>query len=431
MLPSDVSDHRPFRHASMTAAAVAVLGITACGTTPGVTPTLTPISTAAGGTAAAASATASATAAPTETSAAATDAATSTPPASGSVTWEGLIFDRPESPAGMAAITRGGPGLVAVGNSGGQGAAWTLARGEAWRPASVPSPDPDARDDEIVSMVDVAEAPFGLAAIGIVGIPNSEPFESVFWSSEDGTAWTEVARAPVLLNALAAGGEGMIAVGGTGPAVGSPHGVSIWTTRDGERWSEVPDTDALGASELTDVVQRGSGFAGVGFGRAGADDLLQAVTYSSPDGLRWTRSPAPGSEETVMRALSVAGVGYVAVGEHRAAGRSKPALWRSTDGSVWQRVPIDLTPGSMSAVTATPSGSLVAVGHADGPPTLLALWTSTDGLTWTFQSGVSEEGSGYLNDVVIFDGEVVAGGTVSVDPEASQPIVITGPPPPD
>lgn len=100
----------------------------------------------------------------------------------------------------------------------------------------------------------------------------------------------------------------------------------------------------------------------------------------------WSRFPF---DPDGVEAITAGGPGLVAVG----AGERRAAVWTSSDGRTWTPVPgQELGPGSIMNV-ATGGPGLVAVGtsynelasiggHANGPFHAV-VWTSEDGLTWS------------------------------------------------
>ncbi len=198
---------------------------------------------------------------------------------------------------------------------------------------------------------------------------------------------------------VAAGGPGLIAVG----LDTHRDAAAVWTSPDGVDWSRVahdePSLGGDGRQAMYGVTAGGPGLVAVGV------DGLAAAAWTSPDGEDWTRV-APGSTDLSegaglgMFAVTEAGQGLVAVGTD--ALRDAGAVWTSTDGQDWTRVPHDdavfarrpeaalalgdvprpvSDPGSvqLSAVTAGGPG-VVAVGE-DGAAA--AVWTSIDGLAWS------------------------------------------------
>lgn len=157
--------------------------------------------------------------------------------------------------------------------------------------------------------------------------------------------------------------------------------------------------DPAKASEATpantvifDVVAGGPGLVAVG-----TDGLFEnadgAVWYST-DGEEWTRVPDPdgvfgGPAAQYINAVTVGGPGLVAVGYEWLDGTDAPVVWTSPDGLDWTRVPYDELafggegyPG-LSDVIAW-DGGLLAVGRQSGDPIAEkgGVWVSDDGIEW-------------------------------------------------
>ena len=168
-------------------------------------------------------------------------------------------------------------------------------------------------------------------------------------------------------------------------------------------WLQVCDAASFDGAQMYAVVAAGPGLVAVG----GADEcescepapqIADAVVWTSPNGLSWSRVP---HDESVfggdgiqrMVSVTVGPQGLVAVGSDDPAGveQGDAAVWTSVDGLTWSRVPHDEEvfggPGEqrMVSVTVGPQG-LVAVG-SDEPAGVeqgdAAVWTSVDGLTWS------------------------------------------------
>ena len=399
------------------ATATALLLVSGCGTVPFEVPRETAGSPSPRPTTPAATPTTR----PTET-----PPATATPAPSG---WQAVVFDRPPSPASIQALTPRGPVLVAVGTAGGDGAVWTLEREGEWERSTE---TPASRADELVTLLDVVSHARGLVAVGIGGVPASEPAFSVIWSSADGIRWREVERIDgVLLETAASTGSTLIAAGGVGSAVGGPHGVAIWTSTDGgSSWAELDGTDALGAASMTSMVSAEQGLVAVGYARndPSAFDISAAV-WTSPDGVTWTRIPHSAPfDSSGMRAVTIGSGAYVAVGSDHGAGRTRPAVWSSGNGTEWQRQRLQAEEGAMAGVTPVDGGFAAAGWVQSSGETRLALWTSPDGVAWTLEPAVTEEGTGFLHDVVAFSGRLIAAGEITdATGIETRPIVISGP----
>ncbi len=264
----------------------------------------------------------------------------------------------------VSAVTRGGPGLVAVGSAsenGGEAAAWTSPDGSSWtRAASTPS---------FVGewMASIARSGSTLVAGGL----------GRFWVSTDGRTWT--ASAPIstyafacqIYGALIPGGPGFVAVG-TDKCDQSVTESPVVTSADGLTWSEVLATAFTGA-KVSGVAAGSAGLAVVGTSPTGP------VVWTSSDGRAWTRVPAaqtPASGR--MMDVAAAGPGFVAVGSDGA----RAAAWTSTDGRTWQEQPPSpaLDNASMTRVVSTGSG-LIALGESSTGDGLA--WASSDGSAWT------------------------------------------------
>lgn len=164
----------------------------------------------------------------------------------------------------------------------------------------------------------------------------------------------------------------------------------------------------------TDLVAWGDGFLAVGY-ITGPDGHWAAATWTSVDGLAWTRTLEPADfPHTRMNGVTTDGSVLVAAGYEYlplAAPDVSPvaAFWRSKDGVAWERADTrrDFVIGlekddegwrtGLGDVTAGGPG-FVAVGATrdDGA----TVWTSTDGLDW--------RRSAALGDAAI--GGVTAGG---------------------
>jgi hypothetical protein len=181
---------------------------------------------------------------------------------------------------------------------------------------------------------------------------------------------------------------------------------AVWTSVDGITWSRVPHDPAVFghwpttspgsepvgwglSAEMRDITPGGPGLVVVGnifrggFGNTATD---AGAVWTSPDGLRWTFA-ADQIEAAWISAVTEGGPGLVAVGaagglDPHDAGSALAAVWTSTDGATWSRVPsppeVRGGPDNQDIWTVTTGGpGLVAVG--EGP----TVWTSTDGTTWS------------------------------------------------
>ncbi|MCJ7780221.1 MAG: hypothetical protein MUQ27_05300, partial [Acidimicrobiia bacterium] len=177
------------------------------------------------------------------------------------------------------------------------------------------------------------------------------------------------------------------------------------TTSDGDLtagWSPVEDSAVFG----------GAGIQGMRDAAASADTLVavgaalydeadkavkvgraDAAVWVSSDGVDWTRVGADSafreSAAQSMRAVTVGGPGFVAVGTAERLHQDEPAVWLSQDGYSWDRV--DDSSGAFDTGTfasmwdvAAGGPGLVAVGYVGIMDAFdAAVWVSPDGTAWT------------------------------------------------
>ena len=161
---------------------------------------------------------------------------------------------------------------------------------------------------------------------------------------------------------------------------------------------------------MFDVAAGTPGIVAIGYA---ARPDLEAVTWFSPDGVTWVRTALGDPASVRINAVTWDGRQFVAVGEDRsqlkdwkdlASATARAAVWTSTDGRKWTRVPHTKTldvggfidtmedpiTGGMRDVLASPGG-LLAVGSVcqnDSGDCQPAAWTSPDGVSWQRTAGV-------------------------------------------
>jgi hypothetical protein len=228
----------------------------------------------------------------------------------------------------MAAVTAGGPGLVAVGRSGAGAAVWTSADGLVWtRVASASLTAPEGGEQRLRA---VAAVPGGLVAVG--SVTGADLIERpAVWASTDGTAW---ARAP-LPDALAAadadeGGpagslRALLVTSNQVLALGDVDGdAAVWTSPNGVTWTAVP-------SSVTGEVDGHAVLGG-----AGQQSIAGVAAATTKDGLR-----------------------IVAVGTDG----DRAAAWWSNDGYRWHAQPL-LDDGDAPAAVIALADRFLAAGRA-------------------------------------------------------------------
>jgi hypothetical protein len=254
----------------------------------------------------------------------------------------------------------------------------------------------------------------GLVAVGWRYPDIDYDVRSAAWASVDGGTWmlgtgdeaTFGYEGGGELEAVAAGPLGLVAVGRV--YNGADYDAVVITSPDGLAWSRVADDGSVfggpGWQGMHAVVAGGPGWVAVGYDDVGegyAGDWIAAV-WTSSDGATWTRVPHEealfgGMNDQEMFGVLAAGPGLVAVGTDD----DSPAAWVSADGLSWEKVPsdrffcdptFDSADKVMRAVAVGPMG-LVAVGYLGwyvDPDTEddvdAAVWVSVDGLDWTLVS---------------------------------------------
>ena len=164
--------------------------------------------------------------------------------------------------------------------------------------------------------------------------------------------------------------------------------------------SRVPHDEEVfggpGSQRMRAVTAWGRGLVAVGQDCFGLECV--AAVWATSDGEPWSRVPhdntalgGPGPQRKWMWGLTTAGPGLVAVGWDCSWGDCVAAAWTSSDGVVWTRVPHDEEvfggPGNQRMVSVTAGGpGVIAVGwdrSSSGEDARAAVWTSPDGVTWS------------------------------------------------
>jgi hypothetical protein len=126
---------------------------------------------------------------------------------------------------------------------------------------------------------------------------------------------------------------------------------------------------------VASIIEDGRGFIAVGWGGRESRGRL----WTSPDGQRWTAQPDGQFSGHLLRKIVRAGNDLYIFGRDRRGTR----LWHSTDGRSWTQLAEspELVGGGINDV-AVSGGTMIAAGFTEEPDYQGAIWRSTDGLDW-------------------------------------------------
>jgi hypothetical protein len=277
------------------------------------------------------------------------------------------------APGHPATLVAGGRGRwAALGTS----AIWTSHDGVAWTLASTQGIAPRQRGDQVNVLRRTAT---GFLAAG-ANVPPGNPAAAspVVWTSTDGVTWHRLGAAQLRLTAAggtagalasAAVNGAVIVISGTvttnGAGAARREVAGVWrSTNGGTTWSAVTVPASNGAAAASAAVAATAhGFVAVRPGRAGA------VVFSSADGTAWKfAATVTGQGGAALTVTSVDGGPAGAV----IAGRSGANVlaFTSADGTAWRPDGslASATAGTVSGVTVTTGGAVVAAGASAAGP---------------------------------------------------------------
>jgi len=268
--------------------------------------------------------------------------------------------------------------IVAVGRSGSAPLSWTSRDGATWQdhPVAVLGTGSAERLTTVVASAD------GFLAGGSVG-PELTDRHARFWRSRDGNTWRPVVDSPsgfanAEVTSIARLHDEFVAVGVVG-GVQHPTGSVAWASADGTAWDRIDSPAFVGGRAVAVVAGPGS----MGVAAVGSDlDDREALAWISADGRTWTRAPGEPSRQFngKIRMTDVVEIGgtLVAVGNYAPLQRSTAISWTSTDGLHWTKGPgsAGQEQAEFYAVAAGGPG-LVAVGSVGGPDDYVpVIWLS-------------------------------------------------------
>lgn len=298
---------------------------------------------------------------------------------------DGIDWTPADTPAAnLLGVVQGGPGLITYGSTPDDAAVlWTSTDGLTWTPADDPGGVFDMPGSGMLPLAGIADVTAGGPGFVAVGASDDKP---TVWTSPDGLEWTlaaQLASTSGWLYDVEVVGADLVVEGAIDPDPDTSrdpeHRSAAWTSEDGTDWSRAPyepvDYDINPDPSAAHVtLDAGPGLVAI----AGEDDVPRApqrtVLWTSVDGQSWTRVPEEqhGIDGAVSQAIEVGGQ-FVAVGERRGQADRYPdaAVWTSADGLTWDPVIDDSFGGPMTQgigdIIDTEAG-LVAVGGSGGDP---------------------------------------------------------------
>jgi hypothetical protein len=323
-----------------------------------------------------------------------------------------------EQSSSMAAVTPGGPGLVAVGSAGEDAAVWVSSDGQTWQRLAL-----DGEDSRGSYMEDVAAGEIGLVAVG----EDVRRSATGIWFSPDGLEWT---KAPYDESVF--GGEGNHADGVIESASGmavighydleeddSYNDLAVWLSNNGLDWSRLPhDEEVFGAGtiEVDAVTKLGSKIVAMGMylRDENAEDPDDGAVWVSETGTDWIRAPLPRSTFW-LSTIGTFGSNLVVMGSWCDVDwNCGTGMWTSADGLEWTEDFLDDQMFGDAWVTALVEAGpgLVAAGSKDDRA---GVWVSSDGVDWTPVSDGQEVFGlrSHISDLTAWDGGLVAVGSAN------------------
>jgi len=271
---------------------------------------------------------------------------------------------------------------------------WVSDDGVTWLRATGPKVPKEASE---ICLNGVVASPHGLYAYG-----------SNLLRSQDGLTWevvpstSTIAFAGGYVDAMFVFGDRVTAVLQHWSSGEVPTSGRMVSTTDGETWADGPgdssDYFTNSNADLNDVIATDGGLLAVG-ASPGGPSAPTAAAWASPDGQNWRKVTPDGEGFTgaTMTAVARTGDGFIAVGGNP-VGPGLMAVWSSTDGVTWKRAPapaeqidpkIDPKVSSLRADAVTwLGGTSYAIGLDDNMSRtnvegpIPAIWKGPDAAPW-------------------------------------------------
>ena len=320
--------------------------------------------------------------------------------------------------AGSGAMLRlvwAGGRLFAVGSDASRGAVWASNNGLEWSRRVVPFVGARARQ----RVQGIAAAGAALIAVGWEQVPGQHQTAAVWFSTDNGATWHAIkgqddfrAQGDTLMNRISIVNPGApVAVGSSG------KDARLWPSEDGVHWDRAVNpvfdgTDGRGLAARDLAQSRG---VVVVVGEETAGQATRAVAWFHDDAVgSWDRGVVRGAtgNSSIVSVVATTS-GFLAVGYDSPRGDRDAAVWSSSDGRRWDRLPTqrDLHRGGdqvMRGVVSVPGLGYMAVG-VDGSDA--AVWISTDGKSWARSTRALESGDGrQMTGIVRTDTMLVVAG---------------------
>ena len=232
------------------------------------------------------------------------------------------------------------------------------------------------------------------------------------WTSPDGVVWTLAATLEPGSHMAASAAGGSLGFGNRWD-VDAAEGMlrprpAVWRSSDAVSWSLVEDPVLEGtAGQMFGLAEGPTGLVGVGFDCPDPEDVncweslgfwdSRPAIWTSPDGLVWDRVVDDPAVFLEGRLLDVAATpwGWVAVGKGTPStgGDDDAVAYLSSDGVEWSRIDLpDRSDGGLceradaiavSADRVSISGKCWKLRSDSGSTRVPGVWMSDDGIEWT------------------------------------------------